>query len=132
VRYIPNRSGGVFQDQEGGYQLFVVSPRLEPWQLASELAGEYDSRLERPMQDKSHIAEWLRRVDPTYVPGQPAPETSLAHYLNPTEASEANNWGWDKTGSLFPLDVEVVTPCKDKRSYDYDSKPPHYRAFTID
>lgn len=105
----PESQWGVFNSR-GGYQLFVVSPALEAWSRDAEIAGEYDDRAERPQRDNSHLLEWFQRVDPQFVPGQPIPEDSLLYHLNWHEASYADNWGWDATGTLFPVDVETVRP----------------------
>ncbi len=107
----PEAQWAVF-DSSGGYQLIVVAPKLEAWSLDDELGGEYDDRSSRPHRDSSHLNEWFQRIDPEFVPGQPIPENSLLHHLNWHEASHPDNWGWDKTGTLFPVDVEVLRPGK--------------------
>lgn len=104
----PASRWGVFRTDEGEYQLFAVSPRLEAWQLEKELLGSYKERPARPVQDEAHITKWLQRIDADYTPDQPVPEGSLVSFLNRAEASNPDNWGWDEDGRLFPVDVEVI------------------------
>jgi hypothetical protein len=99
----------VFESNQG-YQLFVVSPRLEAWSLEEKLDGAYEGCASQPEPNNAHIEEWFQRIDPNFVPGQPIPKDSLLHHLNWTEASHYDNWGWDVTGTLFPVDVEVLGP----------------------
>jgi hypothetical protein len=108
----PKSQWGIYKTRDDVYQLFVVSPKLEPWLLNKELLGEYDSRPNRPMQDESHLLAWYKKIDPNFVPGQPIPENSLLYHLNWTEASNHNNWGWDVEGEIFPIDVEVLDPSR--------------------
>lgn len=107
----PESQWGVYKVGDK-YQMFVVSPKLEPWLLDEDLSGEYDNRPNRPMPDQSHLQAWFKRIDHNFVPGQPIPEDSLLYHLNWTEASNYDNWGWDARGEMFPVDVEVLHPSK--------------------
>lgn len=104
----PESRWGVYEIPNG-YQLFVVSPELEPRLLNKKLEGAYAGR-PQPEADLSHVEDWFKRIDPRFVPKQPIPEDSLLHHLSWAEASHADNWGWDSTGALYPVDVEVIHP----------------------
>jgi|AntRauTorckE6833_2_1112554.scaffolds.fasta_scaffold00016_101 hypothetical protein len=109
----PDSSWGVIQN-ERGYQLFVISPRLEPWTLEGAISGQYEDRPlvpeDRPFvpDGGKHIDAWIKSIDERYEPGQELPGDSLAKYLNLHEASHSDNWGWDNDGALYPVDVEVI------------------------
>lgn len=92
------------------YLLVVVSPKLEAWNISDEMDGKYDDKSDRPSHDNSHLLRWFKRIDPTFTPDQPIPEDSLLHHFNWQEATNPDNWGWDATGTLFPIDVEVLIP----------------------
>lgn len=106
----PESQWSVFARPDGTYQLFVVSPGLEPWSFEEAASGHYRDRVSQPTDDLSHIIDWFKRIDPSFIPGQPIPRGSPLLYLNYTEASHPDNWGWDNTGALFPVDVEVIRP----------------------
>ncbi len=50
----------------------------------------------------------MRRVDPQYDPSKPE-ENGATQLLNIFEASHSDNWAWDEQGTLYPIDVEVVS-----------------------
>ena len=126
----PESQWAVFASPEG-YQLIVVAPKLEAWSLSDELDGNYNDRPSRPHRDNSHLNEWFQRIDPDFVPGQPIPEDSPLHHLNWHEASHPDNWGWDKTGTLFPVDVEVLRPGKVTHK-NYEPWKPHVSSSSVD
>lgn len=121
----PESQWGVYK-VGNGYQLFVVSPKLEPWSLEDQLSGEYDNLQNRPMLDNSHLLSWYKRIDPNFVPGKPIPESSVLHHLNWAEASNCDNWGWDRRGELFPIDVEVLHPSQPSFKDGEPWKPRNY------
>jgi len=106
----PESQWCVYQVRPDGYQLVVVSPKLEAWSLEENVTNGYNDRPTRPMGNLSHVEDWYKRIDPGFIPKQPIPKGSLLHHLNWTEASYHDNWGWDETGTLFPVDVEVLRP----------------------
>jgi hypothetical protein len=128
----PESQWGAYKTDGGDFQLFVVSPKLEAWSLEDALAGAYDDRPIRPMSDLSHLVDWFKRIDPDFIPGQPIPERSLLYHLNWTEASHRDNWGWDETGALFPVDVEVLRPNKPGRYKNPEPWKPHPTSYNDD
>jgi hypothetical protein len=57
----------------------------------------------------SHVLEWYRRLDSESDPEALPSKKSLTCLLNPFEASDSSNWGWDENGKLYPVDVETVS-----------------------
>lgn len=125
----PESQWGVFQRSQDDYQLFVISPKLEAWSLDMAVTGDYDDRLMQPRGDHSHMMDWYKRMDPNFIPGQPIPEDSILFHINWHEASHNDNWGWDETGTLFPVDVEVIRPTKEAVEHKNSEpwKPVPYR-----
>lgn len=106
----PDSKWGVYKSPAGnGFQAFVISPKMEAWTLADDLEGAYDGRAQRPFRDQSHLDEWIQRVDPAYgSPERGDQKNPLLSLLNPHEASNPDNWGWDERGGFYPVDVEVI------------------------
>lgn len=117
----PATQWGVYKKpgDNGGFQLFPVSPKLKAFSLSDAVyEDKHADRLHRPITDpESVLQEWVRRIDPDYSGEQEEgpygsmkvkSDEPLASLLNTFEASHAENWGWDTDGAMYPVDVEVV------------------------
>lgn len=109
----PDTRWGAFKRNDKDFQLFPVSPGINPANLEALITepGRFTS-LRKPIDNEgSQILEWVRRLDPDYptslVDGRPGPD-SLLHLLNLHEASRPDNWGYDDSGVFYPVDVEVI------------------------
>ncbi len=120
VRYLtargilhPDTQWGAFKRSENDFQLFPVSPGINPADLEALLTQpeRFTTLRKKISEEDSQIREWVRRLDPDYpsslVDGRPAKD-SLLHLLNVHEASHPDNWGCDDTGKFYPVDVEVI------------------------
>lgn len=115
----PDTKFGIYCNKDGGYQIFIVMPKLEEYDLEKNNTEGREKVLDTGraeisnniLSNESHIKEWMQRI-----PGnenisdeiQPD-EDNLVNLLNIFEASNRNNWGWDKNGKLYPVDVEVIS-----------------------
>ena len=105
----PNTVWGSYPDEQGESQLFALTPTLTQdlggvQQPKSFLSPDYKGLFE----EGSYVVDWYRRVDPTFDPKVGPAENSPAWLLNPWEAAHGDNWAWDETGTLYPVDVEVI------------------------
>ncbi len=60
----------------------------------------------------SHLLRWYQRIYPELTANDlnPHAKEPLMHMLNIWEASHSDNWGRDTDGTLYPVDVEVISP----------------------
>lgn len=115
----PDTKFGIYQNKTGGYQIFPIMPKLEEWDLEKNNKDGRKNVLntgraetsDSILSDGSHIKEWMQRIPGNEkISNEIEPnKDNLVNLLNIYEASNRSNWGWDKEGKLYPIDVEVVS-----------------------
>ncbi|MBI4095227.1 MAG: hypothetical protein HY438_00025 [DPANN group archaeon] len=119
----PSTRWGFYQTEEGKYQLFAITPKLDTTMchLEKPIPGQKATRvgwLSEKLGRDIYCVQWVDRADPLNPNAIPAvrdlqfrfgSSPELAVLFNPIEASHADNWGYD-TGrnTLYPVDIEVI------------------------
>jgi hypothetical protein len=104
----PGTQWGAYKlDDKPGYQLVPVSPVLHVQSPAGNRT-ESEHEFRAPYIPGSHIDQWVKRLDPAVESDQAVVDGSLVRALNVQEALHPDNWGWDETGTNYPVDVEVL------------------------
>ena len=129
----PGTRWAVTESREGYYQIFGITrglavvrgdelpeegkETLVTWALlqrdgyteSSDQGDVIDAKFKHP---NSHLLSWYQRIYPELAADDPNPheKAPLMHMLNIWEASHSDNWGRDTDGTLYPVDVEVISP----------------------
>ena len=119
----PGTEFGLSTTDDGRVQVFGVIRELEEY--SAEKNG-IESRQalktginELNMYDPdSHVVSWIRRAVPDYDPNTPNYNPILT-ILSDAEARHTHNWAWDKDGTAYPIDMEVIHLNDENGGIDY-------------
>jgi len=112
--FYPSTQWGMFTDNDGAYQLFAMTPRLGSF-LSDSPTGQLEQYETVTINfNGQNRSEWTRlldlyqRIDPKFDQTIGPVHTSINSLVNPTEASQGDNWGWGVDGQAYPIDTEVI------------------------
>lgn len=115
----PETKWGIYTNPEGKYQLFATTPALvdvyendrnpvEGRKLLKHISHGSGTFFNDLFAEDSQVLEMYRRLDPNFDPAKYRKDGSLVVLLDAMEASHEDNWGWDASGKIYPIDVEVI------------------------
>jgi hypothetical protein len=112
--FYPATRWGMVNDNDGTYQLFAMTPKLESEPSYSPTGQREEYETVTINLDGQNRSEWTRlldlyqRIDPNFDRTNGPEPTSITSLVNHTEASQGYNWGWAEDGQAYPIDTEVI------------------------
>ncbi|MEI7683348.1 MAG: hypothetical protein WCJ24_03580 [Candidatus Saccharibacteria bacterium] len=112
----PETEWGTYLNPDGTVQLYAVTPQLANYTDNKNAPDPDRESLKHIPADSgaglfdegSQVLALYRRLDLNFDPVVGPEPGSVLNLLNPFEALHSDNWGWDESGKLYPIDVEVI------------------------